>query len=89
MTADNVEAMRPRRLEWIYKDHPIYYLTLVAHGRQKLFANRALHDAFILFSQRGMERGVAVGRYVLMPDHIHLFAGFGASAIELSSGLSL
>ena len=85
MTADDVEAMRLRRLEWIYKRYPIYYLTLVAHDRRSLFANRDIHAAFIAFSEKAFDRGVAVGRYVLMPDHIHLFAGFGASSPNLSN----
>jgi putative transposase len=85
MTADDVEAMRPRRLEWLYKRYPIFYLTLVAHDRRYLFANAQVHQAFISFSEVAMQHGVAVGRYVLMPDHIHLFAGFGDSAPNLSN----
>ena len=73
--------MRPRRLEWIYKEHPIYYLTLVAHNRRKLFANPTVHSAFIVFAKRSMARGIAVGRYVVMPDHVHLFA---AASLDLS-----
>src|SRR5437870_2035326 len=84
MTTEDVKAMRPRRLEFVYKRHPIYYLTLVADERRSLFANLKVHQAFIVFSQRAAERGVAVGRYVLMPDHIHLFARFGPSSPNLS-----
>jgi len=31
-----------------------------------------------------MSRGVWVGRYVIMPDHLHLFVSFGAEAVSLS-----
>ena len=33
-----------------------------------------MHNAFVTFSERAYaEHNVAVGRYVIMPDHIHLF----------------
>src|SRR5262245_2287455 len=77
--------MRLRRLQWIYTEHPIFYVTLVAHNRRNLFANPAVHEALVEFGQKAMVRGVAIGRYVLMPDHLHLFAAFAPSAIDLSS----
>ena len=32
---------------------------------------------FIDFAQAGARRGIAIGRYVIMPDHIHLFVRGG------------
>ncbi len=32
-----------------------------------------MKEAFETYAKRGTEFGVAVGRYVLMPDHVHLF----------------
>ena len=84
MTAGDGEGMRPRRLQCLYMQTPIYYLTLVSHDRRSLFANQQVHKAFRTFSEKAMERGVLVGRYVLMPDHIHLFARFGPSSPNLS-----
>jgi len=74
----------PNRLEWTYSDCPIYYLTIVADDRKRIVANEDMHEAFIGFSAKALDYGVAVGRYVLMPDHIHLFAGFAPDAINLS-----
>src|SRR6185436_15124934 len=37
------------------------------------------------FCQAGLERGVFVGKYVLMPDHLHLFVAFG-DEFELALG---
>jgi len=37
------------------------------------FANERVHDRFIAFGKAGLTRGIAIGRYVIMPDHIHLF----------------
>jgi REP element-mobilizing transposase RayT len=84
MTADDVGSMRLKRLKWVYKDSPVYFLTLNAHNRKHLLANREMHQAFRNFCERAAEYGVSVGRYVLMPDHIHLFAAFGPGALELS-----
>ena len=36
-------------------------------------ANTRVHGAFIYYAKRGLDHNVAVGRYVLMPDHIHFF----------------
>jgi putative transposase len=77
--------MRLRRLERVYKNCPIYYLTLVAHERRPLFANEVVHAAFVNFGVKGLDYGVTVGRYVLMPDHIHLFAAFSPESISLSN----
>jgi REP element-mobilizing transposase RayT len=76
--------METKRLSWVYSDSPIYFLTLVAYERKWLFANTDVHAAFIGFAERATDCGVAVGRYVLMPDHIHLFAGFPPDSIHLS-----
>jgi len=76
--------MRLKRLKWAYKDSPLYYLTLNAHTRQCFFANREVHEAFRIFCERAANYGVAVGRYTLMPDHIHMFAAFAPDSIDLS-----
>ena len=76
--------MRLQRLKWVYKEYPVYYLTLDAYDHKKLFANRGFHQAFIAFCKKSSEYEVAVGRYVLMPDHIHLFAVFGPESTSLS-----
>ena len=45
-------------------------------------ANEEVHQIFVTYCARGLSLGAGVGRYVLMPDHIHLF-------VRLSSDLSL
>jgi len=40
-----------------------------------ILAQPSLHQAFRRFTEAAA-RGVFVGRYVIMPDHIHLFAAF-------------
>jgi putative transposase len=36
-------------------------------------ANARAHTAFLDYAKRAPDHNVAVGRYVIMPDHIHLF----------------
>ena len=65
---------RPPRLEPFQKyDPPLYFVTFNTHRRRKLLANDAVHKGFMNFANAAIERGIAVGRYVIMPDHIHLF----------------
>ena len=67
---------RPPRLPTVFQkyDPPVYFVTICAAERRRLFANATVHDTLRGFAIRGnRERSIAVGRYVLMPDHIHLF----------------
>ena len=65
----------PPRLECVFQKYapPLYFVTFNTHRRRKLLANRNLHEAFIVFARKGENRGICVSRYVIMPDHIHLF----------------
>jgi REP-associated tyrosine transposase len=72
------------RLDWLFTQYPVYFLTACVLNRQPLLANQKAHDSFVEFARRATEHGVWVGRYVLMPDHLHLFAAFGPAAPPLS-----
>lgn len=74
---------RPPRLERIFQSYasPLYFVTFNTHRHSKLLANRAVHDAFVAFGSEAEKRGIAVGRYVLMPDHAHLFVRGGSEFI--------
>jgi putative transposase len=65
----------PRRLQRIFRayDPPLYFVTFNTNRRRKLLANEDVHNAFVEFAREGERRGTSVGRYVIMPDHIHLF----------------
>jgi REP element-mobilizing transposase RayT len=40
----------------------------------KVLASDAVHAAFVKFAMQAYsDRNIAVGRYVIMPDHLHLF----------------
>jgi putative transposase len=66
---------RPPRLERVFQtyDPPLYFVTFNTHRRRRLLANERVHQRFLAFGKAGLTRGIAIGRYVIMPDHIHLF----------------
>lgn len=70
---------RPPRLDWIFQsyDPPLFFITFNTYRRRKLLANSRVHDALVTFARVGEASGVGVGRYVIMPDHIHLFVRGG------------
>src|SRR5262249_7964565 len=54
-------------------DPPLYFVTFNTHKRRKLLANADVDAALIRFAHAGEMRGIGLGRYVIMPDHVHLF----------------
>jgi len=69
---------RPLRLDRVFEATPLYFVTFCTHNRNACLACDELHTALILFAQRAeRDFNVAVGRYVIMPDHIHLFVRGG------------
>ena len=65
---------RLRRLDWIFDEAPLYFITTCTADRARILADEETHRAFLDFCSRARDFGVIVGRYVLMPDHLHLFA---------------
>jgi putative transposase len=64
----------PPRLHLLFPADSVFFVTACTYRRRSLLAADAVHSAFVFFSQRAYdEHGIAVGRYVIMPDHIHLF----------------
>jgi putative transposase len=69
--------LRLKRLDRLFTSRPLYFVTTNTEDRKPILANTQVHDAFRKFCQAGLEREVFVGKYVLMPDHLHLFVVFG------------
>ena len=44
--------------------------------RRKLLARREVFDSLTRFFREALNRSVWVGRFVIMPDHLHLFVRF-------------
>ena len=67
---------RPPRLAQVFQsyDSSFYFVTACTWKRSSLLNRDDVHDAFRSFGEKALsEHHVAVGRYVLMPDHLHLF----------------
>ena len=69
----------PPRLPVIFQrfDTPLYFVTFNTLLKRPLLAHDAVHAAFRSYAERGMEFHVGTGRYVLMPDHVHVFVRIG------------
>ena len=70
-----------RRLDSIWIDSPIYFITSCTESRRRVLANRdtlaVLREEFETAPKR---YGWTIGRYVVMPDHLHFFCGQGGAA---------
>ena len=77
MTADpqneKPRKERLRRLDRIFADSPICFVTMCTADRRSILANPLVHQRFRDFANAGNAHGAYVGAYVIMPDHIHLF----------------
>ena len=75
----NSEERPPRlkRLDRLFTSHPLYFVTANTEARKPILANAGVHADFRKFCEAGLTCGVFVGKYVLMPDHLHLFVAFG------------
>ena len=63
----------PPRLDRLFA-MPIYFVTFNTYRRRPILTTPPVHAAFVGFAGRALtEHNVSVGRYVIMPDHIHLF----------------
>ena len=76
---------RPHRLDLIYTNQPLYFVTFATRDRKSI---PSLDCAQLILEQYGRRAivmfNVALGRYVIMPDHIHLFVR-GDRSFTLSS----
>ena len=64
---------KPLRLTTVFSPQPLYFVTFCTMSRLKILTTRQVHGAFYDYARVAASHGIAVGRYVIMPDHIHLF----------------
>jgi len=79
---------RLRRLDRVWLEHgqPTYFVTIRAGSRGNTLANEAVHQRlheFLLATASHHDWWAS--RYVLMPDHLHLFATPGLGAVTLGA----
>ena len=84
-------SRRPPRLDLIHQsvDRPVWFVTFCTHQRHKWLASDPVHTTFAQFAGRAAEKfNIAVGRYIIMPDHVHLFV-CGDPQFELATWIGL
>ena len=65
---------RPHRLDLIYINQPLYFVTFATRDRGSIPSLHRTQIALERYGHRGIGKfSVALGRYVIMPDHVHLF----------------
>jgi REP element-mobilizing transposase RayT len=66
---------RPPRLRPIFNsyDAPLFFVTACTFDRHSFPSLGMAHEAFVQHAARAQSFNIAVGRYVIMPDHIHFF----------------
>ena len=71
---------RPPRLEQIFQTYapPLFFITICAIHRNKIGDLQAVHQVFEAYVRRARDEfGVAVGKYLIVPDHMHFFVRGG------------
>ena len=75
-----------RRLDNVWLKQPIYFLTVCTDQRRKIIAAASPAGVLIESWQSAAQiHGWAVGRYVIMPDHVHFFASPAMESKSLSA----
>ena len=65
---------RLRRLDLIYVNQPLYFVTFATRDRRVIPSLYRAQLALQRYARCGTDKfSVALGRYVIMPDHVHLF----------------
>ena len=75
-----------RRLQRVWIDWPIYFITTCTFKRRAILASKEVAAILTDEGRNARSRhGWAVGRYVIMPNHVHFFcsAELGAKTLPL------
>ena len=77
---------RPPRIDRLHPGvQPFYFVTFNTRARARLLADPGVHAAFRQFCLRAGDHGAAVGRYVIMPNHIHVFVMMPREGLRLEA----
>lgn len=65
---------RPPRLDFVYPDYPIYFVTFCTRNRRRIPSLHCAKAAVDRYGNDALQKfDIALSRYVVMPDHVHLF----------------
>jgi REP-associated tyrosine transposase len=76
---------RLHRLERLSVENPVYFVTFCTEDRRPILARQKIHETLVQFCHEALSRNVFVGRYILMPDHVHLFVKVPPPSANLSN----
>jgi len=77
--------MRPSRLGDVWIENPTYFITTCVDKRKPVLASKEVQDILVEKWLNAFDRySWAIGRYVIMPNHVHFFC----SSLEQSTRLS-
>ncbi len=63
-----------KRLDRIWIPHAVFFITVCTQGRRCVLASAAIHEVLRReWLSARQNHGRLVGRYVVMPDHVHFF----------------
>lgn len=68
---------RPPRLTRVFVANPVYFITLCTWQKAPLLTSRDVDNAFRQAAHDAGVHSISVGKYVIMPDHIHCFIRVG------------
>jgi REP element-mobilizing transposase RayT len=68
----------------IFARRPVFFVTFCSAGRQPILHRNSIQRGFVAFGENAAEAGAYVGRYVIMPDHVHLFVALFPGSTSLS-----
>ncbi len=75
-----------RRLDQVWAEPQIYLVTACTHRRRRLLATDAMARAVLAaLEEASAKAGWCVGRYVVMPDHVHFLCAPTQAAEPLSN----
>jgi REP element-mobilizing transposase RayT len=73
-----------RRLDRIWPDSPIYFITMCTNNRRSVLARDEVSEILIREWDAAHRRyDWTVGRYVIMPDDVHFLCQAGARRQEI------
>ena len=62
----------------------MYFVTACTWQRNRILAERSVHESLLVFAENGPAHGAWLGAFVLMPDHLHAFVALDDMIISLS-----
>ena len=68
---------------------PVYFITVTTFGRRRVLAKDWLHEGFVNYWTKRVEMGLACGRYVIMPEHIHFFLRIDPNQLRLGTTVGM